>query len=1053
MAEPQLHLEYHGAEARKRLAFLLAEAKSEDPLAPVTVVVPTQYTGLSLRRSLASTGGLVNVRFMVPSRLAEYLGAPSLAAQDKVPLSPLVELAAIRAGAPEMAGHEPLDPLAHHPGLHRSLRNTFRDLARLSAQGLQRLDEADPLRAQIVRWYRLTKEHLSHTYNREELAQAAAAAVGEGRAASALWDLGLVVFYLVQDITPGETSLIEALGGEGMCAVVLGLVGEDDADASAQRLAARLASTFGPRPTRDVNLHPEVAADHLVSAPNAHEEVQWIVRHIAHKAERGLPFHRMAVLYRQADPYGYLVPSLLRMATIPVAGPDPRPLRDSPAGKLLTMLLTVVESDFSRESVMEWIAEAPVKGDNGTPASAELGRWETVSREAGIVGGISQWTERLGRHRGHVSQRIEKLERLEETTPAILSGLRELVSSSRRLESFIKKLEADAPPPQSDRWRDHARWAERLLKKYAFNPERWPEEHRDSYDQVLAKLDDISGLDTVAGHTDLAGFRLMFSDALESSSGRLGKVGEGVFVGPVASAQGMDFDVVHLVGVAEGAFPPRVAEDPMLPDHIRKALGGARALPLREDRSVEERRLFLSALAAGGQRVLSYPRGDTSGQRAQYPSVWLLEAAEHAHGGPVSSTDLTRHAAEGWLTVVESSEHGLEHAGSLAPADAHDYDVASVARWRAGGRRLGDHPLLSEGETLDRALRMEQARRSDRFTAWDGRLSELAGKSPRLPLPSEIELSPTRLERWATCPYRYFLADVLGLSALESPEEMLAISPLDRGTLIHRILERFVEAATKRGQLPGYGEPWREDHQGLLMEIAEEEFKQAEAQGITGRKLIWEVVKDEIRDDLASFLEYDSRWRAEHGSRPMWVERSFGFGTTDSLPAVPLELPNGDLVRFRGLIDRVDTDQSGSRTTVIDYKSGRTDSYDDMRRDPLGAGRHLQLPVYAMAVRSLQDGAQDVEGQYWFVSAQGKFDRKAIRLADVESHLKEVVGTIASGIERGLFPANPGAPGLYGSENCKFCDFDRVCPSNRDALWTRKRGDPDLAGYVELTEG
>ncbi|MDO8473134.1 MAG: hypothetical protein Q7T05_04875, partial [Dehalococcoidia bacterium] len=137
--KPQVYLEHYGPHARERLARLVAEVKASDPLVPVTVAVPTQYAGLSLRRGLASGGGLLNVRFMVVARLAEYLGAPAMAAQDKRPLTPLVELAAIRSIAGEMAGRSLLGGVAHHSSLHLSLRDTFQDLARLAEPDLNRL--------------------------------------------------------------------------------------------------------------------------------------------------------------------------------------------------------------------------------------------------------------------------------------------------------------------------------------------------------------------------------------------------------------------------------------------------------------------------------------------------------------------------------------------------------------------------------------------------------------------------------------------------------------------------------------------------------------------------------------------------------------------------------------------------------------------------------------------------------------------------------------------------------------------------------------------------
>ena len=50
--------------------------QEEDPLAPVTVVVPSWYAGFSLRHELGRSG-LANVRFITSYRLSDLLGAPS----------------------------------------------------------------------------------------------------------------------------------------------------------------------------------------------------------------------------------------------------------------------------------------------------------------------------------------------------------------------------------------------------------------------------------------------------------------------------------------------------------------------------------------------------------------------------------------------------------------------------------------------------------------------------------------------------------------------------------------------------------------------------------------------------------------------------------------------------------------------------------------------------------------------------------------------------------------------------------------------------------------
>ena len=1046
-----LYLEECGLSARERLSRLIVEAKGGDLLAPITVVVPTQYAGISLRRSLSTKNGLVNVRFMVPPRLAEYLGSPTLAGQGKTPLSPIMELAAIRHFASEMRGQGPLSDVAEHPRLHSSLRYTFQDLARLSEAGLANVEGIDPLRTQIVKWYRLFRDLLHNYYNREELSLAATDAVEKGTAASILKDLGFIIFHLVSDFSPGEMALVAALSKVRKCAVILGLTGEAETDVLTELVADRLKPTLGQSESTRKLSQQSYGVHHMLIAPDAQEEVRWVIRHIVRQAEEGLPFHKMAVLYRQRDPYAFLIQSQLHFANIPVAGPDATSLRDTPAGKLLVYLLEAMEGDFARGSVMRWIAEAPVKfGLDGELASKELARWEVVSRQAGIIKGATQWQERLARYRDGLDQRISSMENLEEASPAKLRGLQEQTESARCLSLFIEGLISSLPPPDGSLWGDYAGWAKDLLTKYAYHPTEWPQEHQDSYERVITLLGELRVLDDLLpGGTDLANFRLMLNDIFEAPSGRTGTTGAGVFVASVAAAQAMDFEIIYIVGMAEGAFPPAVPDDPVFPDRIRKILTDTKRLPLRQARHIEERRLFLAALAAGQKRILSYPRADASSQRGQYPSPWFVSEVGHLHGALVSSADIEKLEAKQWLSLIHSSQHGLEYANTLAPADSHDYDMSSIARWREKNYHLEHHFLMREGSPGYRALQMEKGRQGSNFTAWDGQLFELMGKSHRLGLPQDSQFSPTRLERWAVCPFRYFLGDILGISVLERPEEVMTISPLDRGALLHRAMERFVNTAQEKGELPDFGEIWNQSHWELLMNIAEDEFEKAEASGITGRRLLWEITKEEMRQDLMALLEMDSQWRAQEKSRPLWVEREFGFAKDNNLPPVVLTLKNGVQIYLRGLIDRVDENASRSKIIVVDYKFGSTFSYKDMDKDPLGDGQHLQLPVYALAVSNAIGGSAEVVALYWFATARGNFEMKIVPLAEVETRFQEMIKIIASGIEQGLFPANPGSPDNQ-TENCRYCDFDRICPANRDLLWERKSQNPELATYLRL---
>ena len=287
---------------------------------------------------------------------------------------------------------------------------------------------------------------------------------------------------------------------------------------------------------------------------------------------------------------------------------------------------------------------------------------------------------------------------------------------------------------------------------------------------------------------------------------------------------------------------------------------------------------------------------------------------------------------------------------------------------------------------------------------------------------------------------------------MDTPEEIFAISALDRGSLSHEILERFIDASVQSGNLPPPGKPWRDNDRDRLMDIAAESFRDAETRGVTGKRLLWEMAKTEILSDLEAFLETDSALREANATADVWVETRFGFG--DAATEV-VEPETG--INFRGMIDRIDISGDGSTVLVVDYKTGSAEPYRGLDDDPIDQGRRLQLGVYSLAARALFPDATAVSAAYWFSTNRGRFQfvpAAHFNITDesVAERFREGVASIVGGINAGLFPANPGPPGRYGPSNCQYCDFDAICPTRRADLWERKKSDAALSGYLQLAE-
>jgi RecB family exonuclease len=1030
-----LTLVAHGRPAREALVEIVERLRAPDPLAPVTVAVPSPLAGLALRRFVGARTGFANVHFTALARVAELLGAPMLSGPGRRPLTPAARIEAVHAVLAADTGG-PFAAVAGHLATAVALATIFDELRALSDDARGAVASRGERPAAIIRLFDAYQAQIADCYDAEDVAFAAATAVAADAAAAA--EVGQVVLHLPLALSPGEEALLRALAERSRLNVLLGTTGDaivDDAHVGA--LAERLTEMLGA-PTRST-APSAPTAQRIVSAPDPEDEVRAVARELDERARRGEPLGRIAVLYRIAEPYARLVPEVLDAAGIPWTGAQPRRVADSAAGRILLGFLALPDDDLARDDVAAWLASGPVV-DPATGHRVNAARWDVLSREGGVVRGAGQWDARLTRSCAAVEDELKSTRAGLEASEWQLERLERSRVELRALQAFVADLATSLTPPADTTWRAFTTWAQAALTRFAGGStyERgWPEHEVDAAARVDAVLEELGSLDAVGTSVDLVRFRRALTTELDAQVGRVGRFGEGALVASLGQAFAGDFDTVYILGAIEGALPPRGHDDPLLPDRDRRAIAG---LELHAARRVEERRDYLAALSSGTERVLLFPRADARAQRRRLPAQWVLESARASSDEQLTAERLRDHSTTPWLTVVESFDRLVAHG---EPASPTEYALQALRAWQESGRPLEEHPLAA-GE-LARGFRSARARFAEGSSAFDG----FVGPSPDLAPGIGGPTSPTAMQDWASCPFRYFLGRVLRLRDVPRPEATESISAVDAGSLIHAVLEEFVRDSPP---LSGPDARWSNDDRARLDGIVNRHCDQAVARGITGRKVPWILERRRIVATASRFLATDEHTRARLGvvPAPDGLERAFG---ADGEEPVDLELGDGRVVRFRGRIDRIDRSPDGRRTVVYDYKTGRVPDSDD---DPVSAGRALQLPVYALAARA-REGTDDATACYWYTRVEDPDDALVeISLDATEDRFVDVVTTIVDGISGGCFPAYPGEPTWdHRSRSdswdmCKYCDFDRLCPVDRGRAWERVRDDPATAPFLAL---
>lgn len=795
-------------------------------------------------------------------------------------------------------------------------------------------------------------------------------------------------------------------------------------DGAANGVIGRLhAHLFGPAP-------PESGTDDAVtvfSAPGEGREAVEIARRLTALAEAGTPFDRCAILLRQPEDYRpYLEEALNRAGIRPWFARGVR--RPDPAGRAFVALLRCRAEDYSALRFSEYVSigEVPNEGEDAERAPR---RWERLLVDAAVVGGLDRWERRLDVIAAELEFKRAALEAEDAENPRLgwIDGTRTDLASLREyalpLLSELSELPAEA------------RWGSWLaaLAPLATRSLRRPA-------NVLAALSDLAPMGPLGPVKLEEVVRVLTPRLLETPepppANRYGRV----FIGPIDAARGLAFDVVFVPGMAERVFPPKIGEDPILLDEMRRRLAPGR-LPTNHDRVERERLAFrLAAGAARKQIVLSYPRIDAMKTRPRVPSFYALEAIRAAEGRLPSFEVLEQRAEEvsdariGWPAPKSRAQAIDEAEYDLAVLDELDgHDLRGERAVKAAGHLLHSNPHLA------RALRFRAYRwEVPRWTWADGlvQLSERAAGALAERSPDARPYSATALQHFAACPYRFYLQAIQGLRPREEPVGIEALDPLQRGSLVHQVqfelLTRLQAESTKERPLLPVGPENEERVSELLERVLEKVAGDFRDRLVPAIDRVWDDGIEAIRQDLREWLRHESDSKSPF--EPWRFELSFGLPLDPNRDAhsvgEPVDLAVG--LKLRGAIDLIERTPGGV-LRVTDHKTGR-------HRAKAGAtiqgGELLQPVLYALAAQALFPDQRVESGRLYYCTADGEFRDHVVPLDDRALEAAGILSEIVSGaFEAGSFPALPR------EDACRWCDYRQVCGPDEE-LRTRSKPPP-----------
>jgi RecB family exonuclease len=1087
------------AAAHRRLASARRWLAARVPGEEVLVVASSADSANELLREVAlERGAAFGWHRSTLPRLASSLAAPTLALEDLVPVGRLGTQAVVSRVLQRHRRDGALgrfEPVAEGPGLARAISQALHEL-RHAGIDASTLDKEEPTLRALVEDYdeELGRAGLADRARVFTLAAANARVAGHPLIGlpTLLLDLPVetaVERELVRALAAQAPELLASLpAGDSMTEAnlrsALGVdpedeEGDDAGESSLDRLRNHLFEETAPAEA------PQGEDVVVLSAPGESRECVEIARRVHRFARDGVAFDNMAILLRSPDEYRPHLEEALGRAGVPAhfargalrpdpagraflallacAGeglsarrfaeylslgmvPDPRPDGSPPDAETPSERWVAPDEELVPERVAEALEAAARPGDpqpleeeipgaGDAPALAGAlrvpRRWERLLVDAAVIGGRERWTRRLD---GLDRELALELDDREDPDGPLAERLRRSLSDLQNLRGYALPLLDDlAALPDSANWGD---WLDRL-SALASRALRRP-------DRVLSVLAELVPMAKV-GPVDLDEVQLVLSRRLlevaqPPPAGRYGRV----YVAPAEAARGLAFDVVFVPGLAERLFPRKIQEEPILLDAARKRIGGD--LETNRERLLRERLALRLAVGAARSRiVLSYPRLDLDQSRPRVPSFYALEALRAATGRLPGFDDLARDAERvsavrvGWPAparaedAIDEAEHDLALLDTLLSQDP-EHSVGT-ARY-----------LLGANPHLGRALRFRARRWISSWTQADGlvppargEISAAARDAIALHAPESRSFSPTALQNFASCPYKFFLYAVHRLAPREVPEAIEEMDPLQRGSLVHDVQFELYQRLRDEAGLPV--RPANLDHaRARLDEVLDATALRYRDELAPAIERVWTDGVESVRADLREWLRRSSE--DDSGFDPWRFELSFGLAARRDRDPHSRDEPvdTGRGLTLRGSIDLVERSKDG-RIRVTDYKTGR-------ERFPAGGvvdgGRALQPVLYALVAEKLFPDDRVESGRLYYCTAAGGFAERNVPL---DARARKSASTVAEVVGAAL--AEPFLPAAPAEGACRWCDYRAVCGPYEEMRAGRK-WQPRLAPLERL---
>ncbi|HII4471328.1 TPA: helicase-exonuclease AddAB subunit AddB [Clostridium perfringens] len=672
----------------------------------------------------------------------------------------------------------------------------------------------------------------------------------------------------------------------------------------------------------------------LYRANNNYDEIEFVAKDILRLVrEKQYRFKDISVICRDVDNYEKVVSAIFSEYEIPYYIDKKIDIASNPLIVFINSAVDIISKNWTYESMFKYLKTGLIKEFRGIEGAEFIDELENYVLAYGIKG--KKWMEEWVNYSSSIlkeeeiseenKQRLERLNDIRETIVNPLDEFNKECKGKKTLKEFAtilyEFLDSKLDVMDTiDKYVDYFKENDMAIEAKEYS------EVRDIFIDVLEQAVDVLGNEVM----DLNEFMKVLNIGLSQyEMGLIPVALDQVNIGDITRIKSRGTKALYIIGVNDGVLPSASKEEGILSDNDREILlekGISLASDTRTKIFEEQFLVYTAFTIAEEYLVVTYPLADFEG-KSQRPSIIVHRLKKILPN--------VKEESEGFKLVDDKYEKisaKIPTLNELMIAIRKNYDGADIEDyWKYVYDWYLREPKWKE--------RIEYVRKGLEYTNLENNISKEKAKKLYEDNKNKISLSVSRLERYAQCPFAYYIQ--YGLKAKD--RKIYEFTAPDLGSFMHEILDEFTN------------------------EIKEKDLKWSDLSKENCRNIINSLVDNQVKNNKSSILNSSKRYSyftdrfkriltksvmviSEQMKRSDFeiYKNELAFGFSKDVNSIKLDLPSGESFYLNGRIDRVDKLNLDGETylRIIDYKTG-SKKFD---LNKFYNGLQIQLLVYLDAL-------------------------------------------------------------------------------------------------------